>query len=69
MVTIAVRDAPGFAPTASVTVPSPLPVAPLVIEIQSASLPTDHPQLAPAVTVRLIVPPEAGTDWLVGAIV
>ncbi len=59
IVTVALRAAPVFGLTEKPTVPLPVPLAPLVIEIQGASLVAVHAQPAPAVTVTLPVPPPA----------
>ena len=52
-----------------VTLPLPVPVAPAAIVIQVAVDVLVHEHVVPAVTVTVIVPPAAGTVWLVGAIV
>ena len=59
IVTVALRAAPVFGLTEKLTVPLPVPLAPLVIEIHGASLVAVQAQPAPAVTVTLPVPPPA----------
>jgi hypothetical protein len=62
IVTVALRAAPVFALTEKLTVPSPVALAPLVIEIHGTSSVAVHAQLAPAVTATLPVPPAAAID-------
>lgn len=54
--------------TLKVTPPSPLPLAGLVKVIHAVPDEAVHAQPAPAVTFADPLPPEAGTDWLVGLI-
>ena len=55
-----------LAATANVTVPFPVPVAPLVTVIQALLLTAVHGQPVAAVTVLLPVLAAAVNDWLVG---
>jgi hypothetical protein len=57
-----------LAATVSFTVPFPLPLAPDAMVIQLTLLVAVQPQPPPAVTATLTSPPDAGTDWLDGAI-
>jgi hypothetical protein len=60
IVTVALRDAAVvFAGAVTATVPSPDPLAPLVMLSHVALLVAVHAQPAPAVTVTLPVPPAA----------
>ena len=69
-VAVPVRDAvPVLAATLKLTVPAPLPAAPVATVIQDALLTAVHGQPAAALTVVLAVPPAADTDWLMGEIV
>jgi hypothetical protein len=62
------RAAPLLAATLNVTVPLPLPDAPLAIAIQSADARAVHAQPLRAVTLIVPVPPLAGSDWFAGEI-
>jgi hypothetical protein len=67
MVTVPVRDeVAGFAATAMVTVPLPVPLAPLVTVNQEALLDAVHAHVLPAVTETLVVSPAAAADRLDG---
>jgi hypothetical protein len=52
----------------NVTVPLPLPDAPLAIVIQSADAAAVHGQPLRAVTLIVPEPPAAGSDWFAGEI-
>ena len=52
----------------SVTLPLPVPAAPVAMVIHVAFEVLVHEHVVPAVTATVIVPPAAGTVWLVGAI-
>jgi hypothetical protein len=67
MVSVAVRAAPGFAATAKVTVPLPLPEAPAEIVTKVALLVAVHAHPTPAVTGTDPVPPAALKDEVVRA--
>jgi hypothetical protein len=58
----------GFAVPLKLTVPFPLPLAPLVIVNHEALLVAVHEQPVCAVTAVEPVPPFAAIDWLVGLI-
>ena len=63
MVIVPLRAAPVFAATLNPTLPLPLPLAPLVIEIHAALLEAVHVQLLPlAVTATDPAPPVAPID-------
>jgi hypothetical protein len=63
MVIVPLRAAPVFEATLNPTLPLPLPLAPLVIEIQASLLDAVHAQLlADAVTATDPVPPLAPID-------
>ncbi len=65
MVIVPVREPPpDIGATLNPTDPLPLPVAPAVIESQSALLEAVHAQPAPAVTVTVEAPPADGKLWL-----
>lgn len=67
MVTVPVRDeVVGFAATAIVTEPLPVPLAPPVTVNQAAWLDAVHAQVLPAVTETLVVSPAAADDRLDG---
>ena len=70
MVTVPLRvEVAVFAATLYATEPSPDPLAPLVTVIHATLLVAVHAQPVSDVTATEPVPPPAGTDWLVGAIV
>ncbi len=53
--------------TVTLTVPSPVPLAPDVIVSHEALLVAVHGQVDPAETVTVTGPPLAATVWVVGA--
>jgi hypothetical protein len=70
IVRVPVRAPPVFAATVNVTAPLPVPLAPLVTEIQLVLLTAVHAQPDCVVTVTgPPVPPNLSKLWLVGAIV
>src|SRR5439155_1610012 len=69
-VSVPVRDVPAvFAAMLNVTLPLPVPAAPVATVIHASLLTAVHAHPVGAVTVVLPVPPPATTDWLVGEIV
>ena len=66
IVNTADRASPALADTENVVVPLPVPDAPLVIVTKGLSPTTVQPQLAPAKTLTLVVPPTAEIDTVVG---
>ena len=58
-----------FDAAVNVTLPEPLPVAPLVIVTHDAPLVAVQLQPAVVVTVTVPLPPPGANDWLVGEIV
>src|SRR5438094_9244620 len=70
MVKVPVRaDVVVFAATVYLTVPLPLPLAPAVTVIHAALLAAVHVQPVTVVTFAVAVPPAAGSDCVVGAVV
>ena len=66
MVSVPVRSVgPGFAATIIVTVPLPVPEAPLVIVTQSLSDAAVHAHWLVVVTPTVACPPDAGTESVV----
>jgi hypothetical protein len=62
-VSVPVRTAPvGFEETVTLTVPAPLPLAPLVMDIQPRSDVAVHVQWLAALTVTELEPPDASND-------
>jgi hypothetical protein len=55
---------PLFAATLNCTLPLPVPELPPVMVIHETADDAVQPQLLPALTPTLPVPPSAGTDWL-----
>jgi hypothetical protein len=64
-VSVPTRPGPVFGAAVKLTVPLPLPDAPLLIESQGALLIAVHAQPPGAVTPTEPVPPDVGTVWLV----
>jgi hypothetical protein len=69
MVMVPLRALAVFAAALNVTLPSPLPPAPAVIEIHEALLLAVHEHPLPADTPTVPVPPPAGAVPLIGLIV
>lgn len=59
-------DVVGLAPAVKATVPFPLPLAPLVIEIHATEDEADQPQPVGAVTENVLDPPDDPIDRLAG---
>ena len=67
---VPLRAGPVLAATENATVPLPVPLAPLVIEIHDVVDVAVHAHPAALVTVTgVAAPPAAGTDWLAELIV
>ncbi len=66
IVTVPVRAAPGFAATASVTVPAPAPVGADAIAIHAVWLAAFHEHAETVSTEIVAVPPDADTVAFVG---
>jgi hypothetical protein len=69
MLIVPVRAGPVFAAAVKPTVPFPVPVAPLVIVIQPASLSAVHAQPEVVATENVELPPPIATERLVGVTV
>lgn len=60
IVSVEVRDAPGFGSTMNCTVPLPVPLVPAVIRAHGSGAEALHVHALPADTDTLPVPPAAG---------
>src|SRR3982751_223271 len=67
MFSVPVRAGPLLAATDTATTAFPAPLAPLVTVSQLSTAVADHVQVVNAVTVNVVVPASAETDWLDGA--